>query len=73
VVIGGDLGKAGEILLGPLRHSMERSVLWEPNDLPDVVQGQLGERAALLGSIMYAVERVAIRSDEVANWTLEPS
>jgi predicted NBD/HSP70 family sugar kinase len=68
VVIGGDLGKAGEILLGPLRHSMERSALWEPNELPDVVQGQLGERAALMGAIMYAVERATIRGEDVEGW-----
>ncbi|MHB1171624.1 MAG: ROK family transcriptional regulator [Lacisediminihabitans sp.] len=65
VVVGGELGRAGEILLGPLRHSMERSALWEPGRLPDVVQGQLGERAALMGSIIYAVEHVAIRSDDL--------
>lgn len=64
VVIGGELGRAGELLLGPLRHSMERSALWETAGLPDVVQGQLGERAALIGAILYAVEHIAIRPDE---------
>ena len=65
VVIGGELGKAGEILLGPLRHSMEHSALWEPNDLPDVVQGQLGERASLMGAISYAVDHIPLTRDEL--------
>ena len=65
VVIGGELSKAGEILLGPLRHSMERSALWEPNDLPDVVQGQLGERASVMGAISYAVDHIPIKMDEL--------
>jgi predicted NBD/HSP70 family sugar kinase len=65
VVIGGELSKSGEILLGPLRHSMERSALWEPNDLPDVVQGQLGERASVMGAISYAVDHIPIKMDEL--------
>ncbi|MHB1234532.1 MAG: ROK family transcriptional regulator [Microbacteriaceae bacterium] len=73
VVIGGELGRAGELLLGPLRHSMERSVLWETGDLPDVVQGQLGERAALVGAILFAIEHIALRPEELGELGRNPA
>jgi len=66
IVIGGDLGRAGEILLGPLRHSMEHAALWDPDELPHVVQGQLGDRASLMGAIIYAVESISFISDDLA-------
>jgi len=60
LVVGGELSRAGEILLGPIRHAMERSVIVGDSATPDVVQGQLGARAGTLGAVAYAIDQVAI-------------
>lgn len=60
LVIGGELSRAGEILLGPIRHALERAVIVDESSTPDVVQGQLGPRASTLGAIAFAIDHVAI-------------
>jgi predicted NBD/HSP70 family sugar kinase len=60
LIVGGELSRAGEILLGPIRHAMEQSVIVDELSMPDVVQGQLGVRAATLGAVAYAIDQVAI-------------
>lgn len=60
LVVGGELSRAGEILLGPIRHAMERSVIVDELSMPDIVQGQLGVRAATLGAVAFAIDQVAI-------------
>lgn len=64
IVVGGDLARAGELLLGPLRHAIERSIIVDDESIPDVVQGQLGNRAAVLGALVYAIDQVNIGTDE---------
>jgi predicted NBD/HSP70 family sugar kinase len=66
VVVGGELARAGEILLGPMRHAVERSIIVNPDLMPDIVQGQLGIRAATLGAVAYAVDCVSITSSGVS-------
>ena len=63
VIVGGELARCGELLLGPMRHSLERSVIVGPDHLPEVVQGQLGDRAELLGAILYAIDHAPIGTD----------
>jgi predicted NBD/HSP70 family sugar kinase len=58
IVIGGELAGAGEILLAPLRHALERSVLGGGIDGPEVVEGALGDRAELLGCLAMAIDNV---------------
>lgn len=65
VIVGGELARAGELLLGPMRHAVERSIIVNENLMPDIVQGQLGARAATLGAVAYAVDRVSITSSGV--------
>ena len=65
VVVGGELARAGELLLGPMRHAVERSIIVNPDLMPDIVQGQLGIRAASLGAVAYAVESVSISPDDM--------
>ena len=60
VIVGGELARAGELLLGPLRHAVERSIIVNEELMPDIVQGQLGMRAATLGAVAYAVDSAAI-------------
>ncbi|WP_174247747.1 ROK family transcriptional regulator [Galbitalea soli] len=64
IVVGGELARAGELLLGPLRHSLERSVVMSTDKVADIVQGQLGERAELMGAVLYAIDRATIGGDD---------
>jgi predicted NBD/HSP70 family sugar kinase len=65
VVIGGDLSTAGELLLDPLRESIDRYALPTATERLEVVGGELGERANLLGALALAIaqsgEAVAAR------------
>ena len=63
LVIGGELAQAGEILLAPLRHSLERSALAGANGVPAVVQGELEDRAEVLGCLALAIENVGLESE----------
>ncbi len=57
VLVGGELAEAGELLLAPLRHELERSdVGGRP---PVVAAGALGERAAVLGCLAAAIDNIA--------------
>ena len=65
VVIGGDLGEAGELLLEPLREAVKRDALPEAATGLEIVAGELGERANLLGALalvlMQSEHEVAAR------------
>ena len=59
VVVGGDLGTAGELLLGPIRDSLRRGAIRSAADDVEVVQGALGERAEVLGAVALVLGRGA--------------
>ena len=65
VVIGGDLGEAGDLLLDPLREAVRRDALPAATTELKVVAGELGERANLLGALalvlMQSEHEVAAR------------
>jgi predicted NBD/HSP70 family sugar kinase len=65
VVIGGDLGEAGDLLLDPLREAVRRNALPAAAEDLKVVAGELGERANLLGALalvlMQSEHEVAAR------------
>src|SRR5215204_3324669 len=65
VVIGGDLGEAGDLLLDPLREAVRRDALPAAATELKVVAGELGERANLLGALalvlMQSEHEVAAR------------
>jgi predicted NBD/HSP70 family sugar kinase len=65
LVLGGELSQAGEILLAPLRHALERSALSGRDGVPEVLQGELGDRAELLGCLALAIENVGVGTDAV--------
>jgi predicted NBD/HSP70 family sugar kinase len=50
VVVGGELSRAGELLLEPLRAALRRAAVGSMRDVP-VVAGVLGERAEVLGAV----------------------
>ncbi len=65
VVIGGDLGEAGELLLEPLREAAVRDAMPAAVSGLQIVAGELGERANLLGALalvlMQSEHEVAAR------------
>ena len=65
VVVGGDLGEAGDLLLDPLREAVRNNALPAAAEDLKVVAGELGERANLLGALalvlMQSEHEVAAR------------
>jgi predicted NBD/HSP70 family sugar kinase len=65
VVIGGDLGEAGDLLLDSLREAVKRDALPAATSELRIVAGELGERANLLGALalvlMQSEHEVAAR------------
>ncbi len=55
VVIGGDLSTAGELLIEPLSESVHRYALPSATEQLEVVAGELGERANVLGALALAI------------------
>jgi predicted NBD/HSP70 family sugar kinase len=55
VVVGGDLSAAGELLLGPLREAVMHAALPAATKGLDVVAGELGDRANVLGALALAI------------------
>ncbi len=55
LVIGGEVAATGELLLGPLRAALAGSVLGSAAAGLDVVAGELGERAEVMGAVALAL------------------
>jgi predicted NBD/HSP70 family sugar kinase len=55
VVIGGDLGEAGDLLLDPMREAVDRYAIAPAAADAKVVAGELGERAQVLGALALAI------------------
>lgn len=56
VVVGGGLGRSGEVLLTPLRESVRASLTFQP--MPTIVEADLGDRAGCLGAACLAFDLV---------------
>jgi glucokinase len=54
VVIGGGVAAAGELILDPIRRSMNERVFLTDTDLIDVVPARLGNNAGLIGAALWA-------------------
>nr|WP_246318686.1 ROK family protein [Leifsonia psychrotolerans] len=65
LVIGGELARAGELLIGPIRHAVERAVLVSEGSLPNIVPAELGERSAVLGAVVFAIDQLSVTSAEI--------
>lgn len=59
VVIGGDMARAGELLLESARIGLRRHALDAVANTP-VVASELGERASLVGAVLLAAERTVL-------------
>jgi predicted NBD/HSP70 family sugar kinase len=55
IVVGGELGAAGELLLTPLRESLQRAAIRSAAQDVQVVESTLGERAEVLGALVLAM------------------
>jgi predicted NBD/HSP70 family sugar kinase len=51
IVVGGSVGRAGDMLLDPLRESVRLRAIQSAADDVEIVPAELGERAELLGAI----------------------
>jgi predicted NBD/HSP70 family sugar kinase len=60
IVVGGELGQAGEILMAPMRHSLERTALPSADGLPEIVEASFGEWAETRGAIAIALDHVSV-------------
>ena len=60
LVVGGDLGAAGDLLLDPLRESVRRGAIGSAASRVRVVQGALGDRAEVLGAVALALRSGAL-------------
>jgi predicted NBD/HSP70 family sugar kinase len=56
VILGGLLSKAGEVLLQPLRESLQRHAIQAAADIVDVRPAVFVERAELLGALALALQ-----------------
>ncbi|QKJ18987.1 ROK family transcriptional regulator [Microbacterium hominis] len=65
IVVGGELAEAGEILISPMRHSLERTALSSHAGLPEIVAASFGEWAETRGAIALALEHVSLDAGAV--------
>jgi len=62
VVVGGDMARAGELLLESARIGLRRHAL-DSVALTPVLASELGERASLVGAVLLAAERTELAVD----------
>jgi len=60
VVVGGELGAAGELLLPSLREALQRGAIRSAAEDVEVVAGELGPRAEVLGALALAITSSAV-------------
>ncbi len=60
IVVGGELARAGELLIAPMRHALERVALAGPAGLPPIVESALGEWSETKGAIALALDQVSV-------------
>jgi glucokinase-like ROK family protein len=59
IAVGGSLGAAGDLLLNPMRESLELRAIPSAAADADIVQAELGERAELLGALALVLDRAS--------------
>jgi predicted NBD/HSP70 family sugar kinase len=59
VVVGGDMARAGDLLLEPARVGLRRYAL-DPVASTPVLRGELGGRASMVGAVLLAAERTQL-------------
>ena len=59
IVVGGTMGGAGDLLLDPLRESVQLRAIQSAAEDVEIVPGQLGERAELLGAVALVLQETS--------------
>jgi predicted NBD/HSP70 family sugar kinase len=59
IAVGGSLGAAGDLLLNPMRESLELRAIPSAAADAEIVQAELGERAELLGALALVLDRAS--------------
>lgn len=59
IVVGGTIGGAGELVLGPLRESVRLRAIASAAADVEIVPGELGERAELLGGVALVLHQAS--------------
>jgi glucokinase len=54
IVIGGGVASAGELLLEPIRRTIQERIFVMPKERIKIVQAELGDEAGILGSAIWA-------------------
>ena len=62
IVVGGDMGKAGDLFLEPARSGLRRHVLSGAATTP-VVEAKLGDRASVIGAMLLAIDATDLLAD----------
>jgi predicted NBD/HSP70 family sugar kinase/biotin operon repressor len=60
IVVGGSLGQAGALLLDPLRESVSLRAIPSAGEDVQIVPGELGERAELLGAVALVLQEASL-------------
>jgi predicted NBD/HSP70 family sugar kinase len=71
IIVGGELARAGELLLDPLRLTLVRYGIPSAVADLDLVVGELGERAQLLGAVALAAGNVPIAPQATQGFIVE--
>jgi predicted NBD/HSP70 family sugar kinase len=69
IIVGGELGQAGEILMAPMRHSLERTALPSGAGLPEIVGASFGDWAETRGAIAIALDHVTVDAQTLPTTT----
>jgi predicted NBD/HSP70 family sugar kinase len=59
IVVGGSMGHAGDLLLDPLRESVRLRAIPSAAEDVEIVPGELGERAELLGAVALVLQEAS--------------
>jgi len=59
IVVGGSMGHAGDLLLDPLRESVSLRAIPSAAEDVEIVPGELGERAELLGAVALVLQEAS--------------
>jgi predicted NBD/HSP70 family sugar kinase/biotin operon repressor len=60
IVVGGSMGHAGDLLLDPLRESVSLRAIPSAAEDVEIVPGELGERAELLGAVALVLQEASL-------------
>jgi predicted NBD/HSP70 family sugar kinase len=60
IVVGGSVGMAGEVILEPLRDSVRLRAIPSAAEDVEIVNGELGERAELLGAVALVLREASL-------------